>query len=394
MSSPIAHPTHAAGDLSDVACRVQAMAGELLRIAHAVHRLAEPAFAEHRSAALLAGAAARHGLRVTRGVGGLRTAFVAEAGYRGPVVAIFCEYDALPGLGHACGHNIVAAAGLGAAIVLAELANRVGGRVRLIGSPAEEGGGGKIRLAAAGLLREVRAAMLVHPNAFETARPRIVAAVPLAVRTYGRAAHASLFPERGINALDALVLGYTGLWAGRVALPEGGQVHAVLRHGGRSPGVIPDLAEAALLIRAPTLDALGPVTAAVLRPWRAGAAAVGARLRVQPTGPAYAHLRTDPWLAAAWDRHVFALGRAPLPRSPGRRVGSSDLGNVSHLVPAIHPMIAIGGDDAVPHTAAFAAAAVSPRADRAVLDGATALALTALDAWRRPASPTTTGSPP
>jgi metal-dependent amidase/aminoacylase/carboxypeptidase family protein len=224
--------------------------------------------------------------------------------------------------------------------------------------------------------------MLVHPNAFETARPHIVAATQLAVRTLGRAAHASLFPERGINALDALVLGYTGLWAARSSLPPGGQVHGVLLRGGRSPGVVPARAEAMFLVRAPTLGALGPVTGHVLRALRAGAAGVGAGLRVRAVGPAYAELRTDPRLAAAWERNVAALGRKPLRSVPARRTGSSDLGNVSQLVPAIHPMIAISDGDAVPHTRPFVTAAMSAEADRAVLDGAKALAMTAVDVWQ------------
>ena len=361
---------------------VDEVADELRHVSHAVHRFAEPAFAEHRSAALLAAAAARHGLRVRSPVAGLPTAFVAEAGTRGPTVAIFCEYDALPGLGHACGHNMIAAAGLGAAVALCKLAGPDRGRVLLVGSPAEEGGGGKVLLARAGILRGVRAAMLVHPNAFETARPRIVAAVQLAVCTLGRAAHASLFPERGINALDGLVLGYTGLWAARASMPPGGQVHGVLLRGGHAPGVVPERAEASFLVRAPTLDTLGPVTERVLRALRAGAAGVGAALRVRAAGPVYAELRTDARMAAAWEHNIAALGRVPLRSIPARRVGSSDMGNISHLVPAIHPMIAISDGDVVPHTRPFAAAAVSARADRAVLDGAKALAMTAIDVWQ------------
>jgi len=383
--------------LKAAACRlVDEIATELRHVSHSVHRFAEPAFAEHRSAALLAAAAARHGLRVRHPVGGLPTAFVAEAGSRGPTVAVFCEYDALPGLGHACGHNVIAAAGLGAGVALSRLAGPGPGRVRLVGSPAEEGGGGKVLLARAGVLEGVRAAMLVHPNAFETARPHIVAATQLAVRTLGRAAHASLFPERGINALDGLVLGYAGLWAARSSLPPGGQVHGVLLRGGRTPGVVPDRAEAAFLVRAPTIGALAPVTAQVLRALRAGAAGVGAGVLVRAVGPVYAELRTDPWLAAAWERNVAALGRRPVRSVPARRVGSSDLGNVSHLLPTIHPMIAISDGDAVPHTRPFAAAAISARADRAVVDGAKALAMTAIDVWCATGLPDTSdhGRPP
>ncbi|MGH4009984.1 MAG: M20/M25/M40 family metallo-hydrolase, partial [Pseudonocardiaceae bacterium] len=253
-------------ELKSAVCRqVDAIAGELVAVSHAVHRLAEPAFAEHQSAALLASAAQRYGLRVGHAPGGLLTAFIADAGTCGPTVAIFCEYDALPDLGHACGHNVIAAAGLGAAAALCGLGDRMTGRVRLVGSPAEEGGGGKVLLARAGVLRDVRAAMLVHPNAFETVRPNIVAALQLDVHTVGRAAHASLFPERGINALDALLLGFAGLSAIRPSLPSGGQVHGVLLRGGAMPGVVPDRAQARFLVRAATLRTLRPVAGRVLR---------------------------------------------------------------------------------------------------------------------------------
>ncbi|MGH3774502.1 MAG: amidohydrolase [Pseudonocardiaceae bacterium] len=382
--------TGARAELKSAVCRqVDAIADELVAVSHAVHRFAEPAFAEHQSAARLASAAQHYGLRVGHAPGGLLTAFVADAGTRGPTVVIFSEYDALPGLGHACGHNVIAAAGLGAAAALCALGDRMTGRVRLIGSPAEEGGGGKVLLARAGVLRDVHAALLVHPNAFETARPNIIAALQLDVHTLGRAAHASLFPERGINALDAMLLGFTGISAIRPGLPAGGQVHGVLLRGGTAPGVVPDRAQARFLVRAATLRTLRPVAARVLHTLRSGAAAVGAGLRVRAVGPAYAELRTDPALAAAWERNAAALGRRLVCTVPARRTGSSDLGNVSHLVPTIHPMIAISDGDVVPHTRPFAAAAASPRADRAVLDGAKALAMTAVDIWQDAGIPPT-----
>jgi metal-dependent amidase/aminoacylase/carboxypeptidase family protein len=197
----------------------------------------------------------------------------------------------------------------------------------------------------------------------------------------GRAAHASLFPERGINALDGLLLGFAGVWSMRTGLPVGGQVHGVLLRGGELPGVVPDRAEAAFVVRASTRAGLAPVAKRLLRALTGGASSVGAGLHVQATAPVYAELRIDADLAHAWDRNATMLGRHPMPTVPARRVGSSDLGNISHLVPTIHPMIAISDPDTVPHTKAFAAAAVSERADRAVIDGAKALAMTAVDVW-------------
>jgi metal-dependent amidase/aminoacylase/carboxypeptidase family protein len=215
-----------------------------------------------------------------------------------------------------------------------------------------------------------------------TARPHIVAAMHLRVRAIGRAAHASLFPELGVNALDAMLLGFAGLWSIRPTLPHAGQVHGVLLRGGELPGVVPDRADAAFLIRASTVDGLGAVAGKVVRTLAAGAAGPGARLRLRVAGPPYAQLRTNDALADAWERNAVALGRRPAP-VPANRVGSSDMGNVSQLVPAIHPMLAIADGATVPHTRAFARAAVSARADRAVLDGAKALAMTAIDTWSR-----------
>ncbi len=362
---------------------VDSLAGDLVALSHDLHAHPETAFREERSAARIASLASARGLPVTVGVGGLATAFAGSAG-RGPTVVILCEYDALPKLGHACGHNVIAASSLGAALVLARLARAGGGTVRLVGTPAEENmHGGKVILARAGLFDDTAAALMVHPSSYDTATPNVTAAVALRVTAHGRAAHAAMFPERGINALDGVVLGYTAMTALRAHLPVGARAAAVIRHGGDAPNVVPDRSVAEVQVRHPSRRGLDGVRERVLGCYRHGAAAVGATLSVEPVGEPYDDLQPCPPLSAAYAANARALGRA-LVGPEGLPGGSTDVGNVSHLLPTIQPHIAIAPREVASHSAAFAVAAASPAADRAILDGAKALAATAIDVWTRP----------
>lgn len=365
----------------DVAGAVQRLAPGLLALSHDLHAHPELAWAEHRSSRRLGSYLAAAGLRVELPAHGLPTAFRASAGATGPLVVLCCEYDALPGLGHGCGHNVVAAAAAGAAAVLAPLARALGGRVIALGTPAEEGGGGKIELLRRHAFDGAAAALLVHPGAHDQVRASFRAASSSAVLFRGRAAHAAMAPGSGRNALDAAVLAYQAIASARPGLAFGDQVTAVLVRGGTAPNVVPEAAELRVMTRATTTAGLGAVARVVDRAARAGALATGCTVRVVPRGPVYRELVTDPRLASSVERHLRALGRGPLPPDPRDLLtaGSTDLGNVSHTVPVAHPKLAIG--DVAPHSRAFAEAAVSPAGDRAVLDGATLLALTALDVW-------------
>jgi amidohydrolase len=294
-----------------------------------------------------------------------------------------CEYDALPGIGHGCGHNVVAAAGLGAGIALAGLAAELGGRVTVLGTPAEEGGGGKVRLAGLGAFAGATAAMLVHPGAEETVLPHINAASTLEVTVVGRAAHASMAPERGVNALDGLVLGYLGLAALRQHLVATDKVHGVLTDGGRLPAVVPARAAGRFMVRSADEAGLVQLRRRVLACLAGGAEAAGARLVTRWLWPDYQEMWHNLPLAGAFEANLRSLGRRPVPPAdiPAGRAASTDLGNVSHLVPAIHPKLAICPPGVAQHSPAFAACAAGPAADRAVLDGAKALAMTAVDLW-------------
>ncbi|MDO7866769.1 amidohydrolase [Nocardioides jiangxiensis] len=368
---------------ADIAGAVRALAPQLLSLSHDLHDHPELAWREHRSSAVLASTLERAGLAVSRGAHGLPTAFVAHAGTRGPLVVLCCEYDALPGLGHGCGHNVIASAAAGAGAVLAPLAARRGGRVVVLGTPAEEGGGGKIELLARGAFDGAAAALLAHPGPNDQVRATFRAAASWRVAFRGRAAHAAMAPEQGRNALDAALLAYDALRAARPTLAFGDQVTAVLTEGGRAPNVVPDRALLRVMTRAAEARRLPALAAVVRRAADAGALATGCSVAVRPDGPTYREVRSDPWLASRAEVHLRSLGRHPLPprESDVLTAGSTDLGNVSHLVPALHPKLGIG---AVPqHSAEFARAAVSPAGDRAVLDGAALLAHLTLDIWNR-----------
>jgi amidohydrolase len=367
---------------------VDAVAGELIAVSHQIHRHPELGYRERNAAGLLA-RALRHGrLEVEAGVYGMPTAVAGRAGATdGPHVLVCCEYDAVPGLGHACGHNVIAAAGLGAGLALAPLAGPLGGRLTVLGAPAEEGGGGKVLLGEQGAFAGVTAAMQVHPSSYESVLPHVNAVATLEATMHGRAAHASMYPERGVNALDALVIGYLGLSALRQHLVPTDKVHGIVTGGGSAPSVVPDLAAGRFMVRSATLPELERLKRRVLACLAAGAGAAGARLTARWLWPTYREMRHNPPLAGAFEANLRALGRRPLTPAevPATRAASTDIGNVSQLVPAIQPMLAISPPDVVPHSAAFATWAVRPPADRAVLDGAKAMAMTAIDLWLRPA---------
>ncbi|MFJ3792611.1 M20 family metallopeptidase [Kitasatospora sp. NPDC090091] len=357
--------------------RVHAHRDELLALSRRLHAHPETAFEEHRAAAWCAGLLRDHGYAVTAPAHGLPTAFTATIG-SGPVtVALVCEYDALPGLGHACGHNLIAAAGLGAALGLAPHADRLGLTVRVIGAPAEERGAGKALLLDAGAFAGVDAAMMVHPCPVEVADFRSFALGTLAVRYTGRAAHPSLNPHEGRNAADALTVAQVALGLLRQQLPPHWRVHGITTAAGTAPNLIPDTATAEYEIRASAAEDLAELRTRVEDCFRAGALATGCEVELTRPEPDYLDFRSDAGLLALWRANARALGR-PEPVESGP-FACTDMGNVSHLLPAIHPVLDITGGACAPHEPAFAEAAVSPEADRAVLDGAIGMAWTAAD---------------
>jgi amidohydrolase len=354
-------------------------AERLIALSHAVHGDAELAFEEHRSSDRLVSALSAAGLQVETGVAGLDTAFVATAGSGPLTIAICAEYDALPGIGHACGHNVIAAAAVGAGIALAPLADELGLTVKVMGTPAEEGGGGKILMLDAGVFDGVHAAMMVHPAPDESLVFPCLAVEHLSVSYRGREAHASAYPHLGINAADALTVAQVSVGLLRQHLEPTHRVHGIVTDGGDAPNIVPGRTRGAWYVRAATLEQLAELSPRVRACFEAGATATGCTVEVELASPPYSEFLTDVTLLAAYEQEATAVGRV-FPTGAAERplAGSTDMANVSLRIPTIHPMLGIETKGAVNHQPEFTAAAANASADRAVLDGAMAMARTSI----------------
>jgi amidohydrolase len=355
----------------------------LVAVAHDLAAHPETNYAEFHAHDVLVDVLDGAGLDVEPHAGGLETAFVARAGSgSGPTVAILCEYDALPGVGHACGHNVIAAIGAGAGIAAGSVVDELDGRLVVLGTPAEEGGGGKVELLHAGAFEGIDVALMVHPADADLTRMDTIAVAQFVVRYEGLAAHAAAAPELGRNALDAAVLGYVNVAALRQHIAEDERIHGIFTEAGEAANVVPATAEAVWFVRSPTLASLEPLCERVRACLRAGAEAAGCAVTITPQGHPYAEMVDNPVLVERYVAIAATTGRqVGVPDSRRRVVGSTDMGNVSHLVPSIHPMIQVAPPDVAIHTAAFAEAAVSPAAERAVADGAQILARLAAACW-------------
>lgn len=359
---------------------IDRLAPELLDVSHRIHARPELCFEEYHAHDLLTEVLSDHGLAVQRRAYGVDTAFEARLG-DGPVVAVVCEYDALPGIGHACGHNIIAASGLGAGLALAAMAAETGGTVAVVGTPAEEGGGGKELMLRQGAFSDVEAALMVHPANHELSMFNAVAVHRLTARYTGAAAHAAAAPEKGRNALDAAVLGYNAVAALRQHIGEDERIHGVFTDGGAKPNIVPATAAAEWYVRSTNLTTLEALKPRVLACLQAGATAAGCEFDAEWADSAYADMNHNPALVGRYLANLDTVGRTVVADGQARVVGSTDMGNVSYAVPSIHPMIKVAPDDVPIHTPAFAEYARGPAGDAAVIDGAKVLAMTALDCW-------------
>ena len=373
----------AAAEAKEAARRaVEAARSELVELSHTIHAHPETNFTEERAAAWTAGALARHGFAVEEGTAGLATAFSATIGNGPLTVAICAEYDALPGVGHACGHNIIAAAAVGAGIGLAAVADAAGLTVRVLGTPAEEGGGGKIVLLEQGALNGVHAAMMVHPWPEDRLEATCLAVSHFDIAFEGRTAHASAAPWEGRNAADAMVVAQVAIGLLRQQLAPGDQVHGLVTSGGEAANIVPGRVTGRFMVRARTLDGLAALEPRVMACFEAGATAAGVTFSRTDLAPVYSHMVSDAPLLAAYRRNAEALGRTFAADDAGTPPPtlSTDMANVSLAVPTIHPLLGIDAGGAVNHQPAFAAACTTASADRAVVDGALSLAWTAIDA--------------
>jgi amidohydrolase len=366
----------------DVCAAIDALAPELIAVSHEIHAHPELAFEEVRASRLLAETARKRGLDAVLGVFGLETAIEAEFGDASrPTVALLSEYDALPGIGHACGHNIIATTALGAALGLAALGARLPGRVRWLGTPAEERGGGKEIMARNGAFEGTDAALMVHPAGVNLATMPTIAIAELEVTYRGVASHASAMPERGVNALDALVIAYQAIGALRQHIRPTERLHGIITDGGQAPNIVPERAAGRFYARAANANELAELKPRVEGCFRAGAEATGAKLDLVWGDVDYLDLNTSWPLARRYQANGESLGLTffPYEKLPSGMQGSTDMGNVSHRVPSIHPMIAVAPPHVSIHNAEFTKYSGSESGDRAVIDGAKALAMTALD---------------
>jgi len=360
---------------------VAADAGRLIALSEQLHANPETAWEEHRSSRWVAEALEEAGFTVTPAYLGLETAFLATYG-SGPFRLGLCaEYDALPGLGHACGHNLISAITVGAARALAPLADAVGLTIEVYGTPAEEGGGGKIELLDRGAFAGLDLAMMAHPAPVDVAEAEPFAVSHSHISYRGKAAHAAAYPEHGVNAADAFTLAQVAIGLLRQQLPSTVRVHGIVTNGGEAPNAIPARTDGRWYVRAESLAQLAETEEKVWRCFEAGAVATGASLEIVPESRPYAEFRTFEPALQAYIRNAHQLGRTFDPGTPARRMNraSTDMGNVSQVVPSIHPYVGIGSLPALNHQPEFAAHCVGPDAEKALLDAATALAWTALD---------------
>jgi amidohydrolase len=354
----------------------------LVALSHRIHDHPELKFEEVETSVWTAAALADAGLPVEMGVCDLPTAFSSVVG-DGPLhLAICAEYDALPAIGHACGHNMIAASAVGAGLALAPLVDELGITLHVLGTPAEEGGGGKIFMLERGAFDGVHAAMMVHPTPREDVYPRVSAVAHMHVAYEGRESHAAIAPQLGVNAADAFTVAQVAIGLLRQHLRPTDQVHGIVAKGGDAVNVVPAHTEGFFMARARTLDELAELRPRVVRCFEAGELATGTRLAINDVSPDYAQMEHDHDLAELYRENAAALGRPP--SQDGAATFSTDMGNVSLAMPSIHPCIAIESGGAVNHQPEFARAAVNASADRAVAEGALALAWTAIDAATGP----------
>ncbi len=358
---------------------VESMAGEIVDLSERILHNPEVSLQEYMAVEWLTSFLESKGFDIEKGSGGMPTAFRATYGSGSPAVAILCEYDALPGVGHGCGHNLIAAMGAGAGAAARAALDGRPGRVVVMGTPGEEAAGGKITLLERGQFQGIDAALMVHPSSRTMLFRPSLAAVSLYVTFRGKAAHAAGAPHEGINALEAIILTFTGINSLRQHLREDAKIHGIITKGGTAPNVVPDHTEAEILVRARDRAGLNEVVEKVRRCIQGAGMMTGARPSVE-LGPVYAERRDNPTLSSRFGRYMAELGMEPSDGAMiGGGLGSSDMGNVSQALPAIHPYVKITSGDVPGHTEEFARAAGSERAHAAILVATKAMAMTCLD---------------
>ncbi len=363
-----------------VADEIDARRDELVELSLKIHANPETAFMETKASGWLADYLESRGFTVERGICQIGTAFRASYGSDRPRVAFLAEYDALPGIGHGCGHNVIAMSSVGAGIAASTVVEATGGTILVIGTPAEEAAGGKVFMASRGAFDDLDAALISHPGNRNVAATYALACLEIGVQYHGKASHASARPEAGINALDAMVIAYNGVSALRQHIRDSARIHGIITDGGQAVNVVPEHTGGAFLIRAADDEYLDELKERVLACFRAGAEATGARLEYRWGDEArYQAMRPNRALAAVYKASLESLGREVIESDTRRSMGSTDVGNVSAIVPTIHPTIAIAPRDVPIHTPEFREIAASEAGHQGLVDAAKAMAMTAVD---------------
>jgi len=364
---------------ASVTAKVEAQRRQLRNLSLKIHSNPELGFKEVKAAAWLTQYLEKNGFAVERGICELETAFRGSYGKGKPAIALVAEYDALPHLGHACGHNLIAGGSVGAAVAAKAAIDRFGGSVQVIGTPAEELYGGKVIMVERGAFDSVDLAMMVHPGSHNAAVTPALACIALEVEFFGRAAHAAGHPEAGINALEAMLLSFAAINSLRQHIKDKARIHGIITDGGEAANVVPDHSAGNFLVRAEDDAYLDELKEKVLDCFVGGATATGARLEYHWGKTRYAPMRNNMTLARLFKQNMQSLGRRIPLSDPDRSFGSTDMGNVSHVVPGIHPGVAIVPPGVVHHSPEFALAACSDAGIEGMLDAGKAMAMTIVD---------------
>jgi len=352
---------------------------QLIQLSLNIHANPELAFQEEKAAAWLTGYLEDNGFCIERGIAGLATAFRATYGQGRPAIALLAEYDALPEMGHGCGHNIIGVAALGAGVASKCIVDWLGGSVVVVGTPAEEGLGGKIDMVRAAVFSDLDAAMIIHPNSLNMVTIDALACSTLDVEFFGRPAHAAGQPHKGINALEAMILAFNSINSLRQHIKGDARIHGIITDGGEAPNIVPAHSAAEFLVRAADMEYLAELQDKVLNCFKGASLASGARLEYTWRDKTYAPMQNNTTMAELFRRNLESLGREVVPFDASLGFGSTDMGNVSQVVPSIHPIIAIASTDVLMHTPEFAAAAASDAGHEGVIDATKAMAMTLAD---------------
>jgi amidohydrolase len=357
---------------------------ELVRLSSDIHDNPELGFQEVKAVSWLSNYLENNGFCVEKGVAGLATAFQATYGEGKPKIAVLAEYDALPGIGHGCGHNIIAASAVGAGVASKIVVDNLGGSIIVLGTPGEETFGGKIDMIKAGIFDDVDVAMMVHPSVLNMAIYRTLACLSLEVEFLGKAVHAAIHPADGVNALEAIILAFNSINSLRQHIKEQARIHGIITNGGEAPNVVPAYSAAKFIIRAPDYAYLEELQGKVLNCFKGASLASGARLKYRWGEKVYAPIKNNVAMARLFSDNLELLGRKLDIFDSQGPFGSSDIGNVSEVVPSMHPVVAIASPPVSLHSTEFASAAASEAGHQGLLDAAKAMAMTVVDIIGRP----------